>query len=457
MAVGVIEQGQVLTPVFTGVRNAETRASMTADTVFEAASLSKPVFAYLCMRLVDQGLLDLDKPLAEIEPNARMAHDERYKKITARLVLSHRTGLPNWGGDKLDLNFDPGTSFGYSGEGYVYLGAVIEKLTGQALGQLFAKEVFGPLQMSHSSFVWQASYTAKASSAHNQLGQVQQDRNRNEKINTAASLYTTVGDYSRFTTAVMAGQGLKPESARAMLTGQGAATFGQEQPQGSGKPMQWALGWGVLPKGKDTVYWHWGDNGNFKAFVLWQAQSKDGLVYFANSSEGHALLGAVVEKMDPVAAKAFTVLGYESFDAPGRTERRAAEDLIEKGNYQQAIKLLDFGLKKHPELEILQRMRAWATDLSVATNRPQKLDKAYMAKLAGKYGPRNLMAGPEQLFYRREGRELYPLIAVGRNTFALDGMFSFRLEVVMDDAGNPTLLKGHYLNGNTDESPRSAD
>ena len=105
-----------------GVTDAGTGAPVVADTIFEAASLSKPVVAFIAMRLASRGVLDLDAPLwgsAEGEGYERLAHDERARRITARMVLSHTSGLPNWGGTPLEMNSDPGTAWNYSGEGFV--------------------------------------------------------------------------------------------------------------------------------------------------------------------------------------------------------------------------------------------------------------------------------------------------------------------------------------------------
>src|SRR5205823_3170598 len=104
-------------PSATGTRDGKTDGPVRDDTLFPAASLSKPVFAYLTLRLVDRGVLDLDKPLYEYLPNQRIEQDERYKQITARMILSHTSGLPNWGGTPLRLLFAPGERWSYSSEG----------------------------------------------------------------------------------------------------------------------------------------------------------------------------------------------------------------------------------------------------------------------------------------------------------------------------------------------------
>jgi len=130
---------------------------VTARTIFEAASLSKCVFAYAVLRLYDRGIINLDTPLVNYTgPYERfVSTDPRYAKITARMVLRHTTGLPNWGDDKVaKLIFTPDSTFSYSGEGFQYLQRAVEKLTGKSLNEIARQEVFIPLGMANSSYTW---------------------------------------------------------------------------------------------------------------------------------------------------------------------------------------------------------------------------------------------------------------------------------------------------------------
>ncbi|HJY42540.1 MAG TPA: serine hydrolase domain-containing protein, partial [Steroidobacteraceae bacterium] len=98
LSMAVVQNGRVVWAGAFGTLNDSAQTPLNPGTIFEAASLSKPVFAYLVLRLADRGEFDLDRPLYEMLEYPRLAHDERYKRITARIVLSHGTGLPNWGG-----------------------------------------------------------------------------------------------------------------------------------------------------------------------------------------------------------------------------------------------------------------------------------------------------------------------------------------------------------------------
>ncbi len=132
LSLAELRDGELVRVEVIGVADAASGEPVSEATLFEAASLSTPVFATIVLRLVERGEIDLDRPLVEYLVNERI-DDPRGDRITARMVLSHRSGLPNWGGERLELAFDPGTAFNYSGEGYVYLQRVVEDLTGVSL------------------------------------------------------------------------------------------------------------------------------------------------------------------------------------------------------------------------------------------------------------------------------------------------------------------------------------
>jgi CubicO group peptidase (beta-lactamase class C family) len=217
LSMAVVQDGRVTWARGFGTANDSARTPVNTETIFEAASLSKPVFAYLVLRLADRGEFNLDRPLFEMLEYPRLAQDERSKRITARMVLSHGTGLPNWGGAKLTLQFDPGTAYGYSGEGFVYLQKVVEQVTGRPLDQLARREVFEPLGMTRSSYVWQDRFAGNAAYARDWLWRVA-PANHYMQANAAASLLTTATDYARFVGAVLTGRGLSPTMWRAFLT-----------------------------------------------------------------------------------------------------------------------------------------------------------------------------------------------------------------------------------------------
>jgi CubicO group peptidase (beta-lactamase class C family) len=195
------------------------------------ASFSKVAFAYLVLQLADQGTLDLDKPVYQYLPKplsdypnyADLAGDPRYARITARMLLSHTSGFPNWryleDDRKLRIHFEPGSRFAYSGEGIDLLQLVVETIAKQPLENLMQEHVFQPLSMASSSMVWQPRFEGNYSNGYDQYGRSLGPQKR-PTADAAGSLMTTPRDFVRFLQAVMAGQGLSKRMSEQMLSPQ---------------------------------------------------------------------------------------------------------------------------------------------------------------------------------------------------------------------------------------------
>jgi CubicO group peptidase (beta-lactamase class C family) len=171
LSIALIEDGKIAWVGSFGVKNTKTGEEVDDRTVFQAASLSKVVFAYGVLKLVDQGKLDLDTPLSKYVPEY-VQNDYRINAITARHVLTHRTGFPNWrpDGQLLVIHFKPGDRFSYSGEGFVHLQRAVEKFASLPLDTWMRQTVFDPLQMTDSSYLWQPKYDTLAASGHSPTG-----------------------------------------------------------------------------------------------------------------------------------------------------------------------------------------------------------------------------------------------------------------------------------------------
>ena len=300
--IAVLRDGKEAWHASFGLANAETRAPVTDASVFEAASLSKPVFAYAVLKLVDAGLMDLDAPISTYVPGGYdVGDDARLALITPRHVLSHRSGFPNWrpGNEPLKIYFTPGERFSYSGEGFVYLAAAVERLTGQTLDAFMKHTVFDPLGMTSSSYVWQGRYDSLKVYNHGLLGDLA-GRRTPWRANAAGSLHTTAEDYARFVSAVLAGTGLRPATARQLMSPQSrpderGINTATAAPTGRFAPsLAWGLGWGLAQEGEAWSLWHWGDNGTTRAFVAASTQRRIGVVLFANAENGLALVPGVL-------------------------------------------------------------------------------------------------------------------------------------------------------------------
>jgi CubicO group peptidase (beta-lactamase class C family) len=299
-----------------GLTKADSTQRVTSATVFDAASLSKPVFAYAVLQLVEEGLIDLDRPLFEYLPYPDVVQDERYKKITARMVLSHRTGFPNWRKNRklpqLAMVAAPGERFGYSGEGYVYLQRVVEKLTGKQLNDVMTQRVFVPLGMTRSSYVWRPAFDDNFALPHTQEAQPE-IKYKSNQANAAYSLQTTADDYARFILALMGSKGLKPATVDQMLTSQGRLPKSFSGGEPLSPTLSWGLGFGLEHTTDGDYFWHWGDNGTYKCYVVANRQRGDAVMYFTNSENGLSLISEITRQFMGFTTTTVDFLGYKPY------------------------------------------------------------------------------------------------------------------------------------------------
>ena len=167
LSIALIRRGEIAELINAGTRNTSTRAPVEPNTIFDAASLSKPMFAHAVLQLIDAGALSLDAPLAKYVPDY-VSDDPRAADVTVRNVLSHTTGLPNWRGNDYPLKtyFPPGARFNYSGEGFVWLQRVVEVISGKPVDSVMQRLIFDPLEMRDSGYVWRPQFDANHADPH---------------------------------------------------------------------------------------------------------------------------------------------------------------------------------------------------------------------------------------------------------------------------------------------------
>lgn len=290
VSLALLKDGQVAYSQTYGLSNTATQAPVTENTLFEAASITKSVFAYTVLRLMDKGVIDLDKPLYQYLPNPDIAYDQRYEKMTARHVLCHRTGFPNWRHEnpdgKLDLKFTPGTQYQYSGEGYEYLKRVVEKITGKGVEQVLQEEVIVPLNMAHTYFSKNDTLVKWAATGH-----VKNRPSKDEipeKPGMAYSMYTEAEDFTHFMLTLLNQEGLKPETYTQMMAVQSEYPWeAKEKPQYKSYA---GLGLMMSESPQGLIFGHMGSNGDFNCLFQVYKEAKMGFVVFTNSSTAGPLI-----------------------------------------------------------------------------------------------------------------------------------------------------------------------
>ena len=356
IGIAVVDAGVLAWSRSFGIADAANGLAVDDATLWEAASLSKPVFAYGVMQLVDRGELALDATLVAYARPDYLGSSPWQQRITVRDVLRHTTGLPNWRKDPANEALvpvvAPGTRIDYSGEAFVWLQLAVEAITGESLDQTMRRLMFAPAGMRDSSYGWDAALAARSVHGHGVPGDAPAGRppqglreawdaalpiaGRWSKplstwryadaaralplartharpgvlhwpsdilANAAASLRCTVQDYARFMALMVharpAWWEIRPETRKAMLTPQIAL------------PRRWTekgLGWNIEATRLGPVMYHSGSNaGVFKTFAVGDAASQRALVVMTNAANGHLLYRRVV--------RAATGLDLLAFDA----------------------------------------------------------------------------------------------------------------------------------------------
>lgn len=277
-----------------GLIKYDSTANIEQNTIFQAASLTKVVASYLFFILRDEGIIDLDTPLLHYYKYDRLENTPDAELITARMVLSHRTGLLNWEGDvptaewratPLTLQFKPGSDYLYSGEGFYFLQVTLEHITGKSFKDLVETYVLNPFNMQNSRITWDDGIEFQAAYGHYSM-----DKPRNlgkyRNTNAAYTLYTTAEDYTKFIQkALFQGEGLNKESHNLWVSEHSPAkkdSIAHEEDAF----VPCALGFRLQKNEKGIAYWHTGSNPGFRCFFLAYPETEEILVAFTNSESG---------------------------------------------------------------------------------------------------------------------------------------------------------------------------
>ncbi len=299
VSVAVVKNRQLVWSRGYGVRCAGTDDRVQPDTVMEACSMSKPFYAYMFLKLVEQDKVELDHPLVDYLGEDYLVDQPRHRQITAEMVLSHTSGLPNWrksgwrSGGPMSLAFDPGTTFRYSGEGFLMLQRAVEKKMEKGFDELSRENLIGPLELKNTRYIWDERLMVRASCGHDRDGRVKPNRNYYDSANAAYSLYTSAEDYAQFLVEILKSD----RSSAHSLSGQTLTKMLSPVSHREDQDADWGLGWGLkMVNGQRQVY-HSGSNGSgFRCYSEFFPDTGDGLVIMTNAISGKELWQAVVDQ-----------------------------------------------------------------------------------------------------------------------------------------------------------------
>jgi CubicO group peptidase (beta-lactamase class C family) len=297
VGIAVLNDGKVVYLKAYGVRDKEKHLPLTPDSVMTAASLTKPVFTTMVMRLVLERIIELDKPVYEYLPKPLpeydaykdLADDPRYKQITMRMLLDHTSGFPNWrwlmDDKELRIYFTPGSRFAYSGEGIDLAQMVVETVTKKSISKLMNEYIFQPPGMTRTGMTSEERFENDHANRFDE-----QERSlgleRRQRGDAAGSMQTTLRDYARFVQAVLSGTILDKRDREVMLSSQIQIMSKHEFPSLSEETttdnraihLSYGLGWGLYWTRYGRAFFKEGHDEGWRHYVVCFDRSKTGML-----------------------------------------------------------------------------------------------------------------------------------------------------------------------------------
>jgi CubicO group peptidase (beta-lactamase class C family) len=321
MAVTIFNHGEPVYKNTFGYKRTDTKEPIKSTTNIYGASLSKVVFAVLVMKLVEERLLDLDKPLQDYLPKpiyeytpskkwhdnySDLKADPLYKQITARMCLDHTSGFPNWRwfeeDKKLRVKFIPGSRYSYSGEGMVYLQVILEHMLGKSLEDLMKEKIFMPLGMKRSSYTWQPAFENDYCLGHTSNGELY-EKDKDNDARSASTLETTLDDYTLFTMAVLKNSVINAATTKQMFTPQmrlrSVQQFGPlslvDSTANDGIQLSYGLGWGLLQSPYGIAAFKEGHGDGFQHYSIIFPNRGTGIIIMSNSDNAESIFKELLE------------------------------------------------------------------------------------------------------------------------------------------------------------------
>ena len=347
LALALIEDGRVTYVKAYGLRDLEQNLPLTTDTTMYAASITKTMFAYAVMTLVDERRIDLDrsiadylpKPLPSYEKYADLGGDERWRKITPRMLLSHTAGFPNFRyftrdgrfdeHAKLTIEFEPGTRFAYSGEGINLMQFVLDNGIGIDTGRLIQERVFDRFGMASSGMVWRDAFAQNLAIGYAESGKPLGHKKRTG-VRAAGSMDTTIADYAKFLAGLVRCEGLSARSCAEMKRAQIRIRSVQQFPtldestttDNDGIALSYGIGAAVYRSPSGPAWFKGGHDDGTNNIVLCLAESRECVLILSNSSNAESLF---TYAFDATLGKTCFPWFWENFIPYDRPELRNAQ------------------------------------------------------------------------------------------------------------------------------------
>ena len=316
LGVALIRDGRVTFVKAYGLRNVEQKLPLKTDTVMYGASLTKATFAYLVMQLVDEGKLDLDKPIAAYLPKPLpeyprykdLADDARWQKLTMRMLLSHTTGFANFRfieeDRKLRFHREPGERYGYSGEGLLLAQFVLETGLKLDVGAEMQRRIFDRFGMKRSAMTWRDEFAGNLAEGYTQDLKLEPHR-RWDKVGVAGSLDTTLEDWATFLAAVSRGEGLSKKAKTEMIRRQIEIDSERQFPTLlPGKTDRWksiglgyGIGWGVFESPMGHAFFKEGHDEGTANYALCIEPTRNCVLLMSNSTRAEGIFASLVNEL----------------------------------------------------------------------------------------------------------------------------------------------------------------
>jgi CubicO group peptidase (beta-lactamase class C family) len=285
LGLGIINKGQLEEVKVIGNLNKNIKAPI--NTIFNVASLTKPVTAYIALRLVSQNKLSLDEPVYKYWTDPDLKDDERHKLLTIRHLISHQTGFPNWRDEKLKFQFTPGTKYQYSGEGFEYLRKVLESRFNKSLSALASELIFEPFNMEDTRYVWDDKIEEQRLSLGFDKSGKSYKVHKRKVANGADDLLTTIEDYGTFLTAVLNGYGLSEHVFKEMQSNQVSSQKGKH----------FGLGFEKYDfRDGNFALSHGGSDNGVQTIVFIFPKTKQGMLIFTNVDDGYKVYESLLSQ-----------------------------------------------------------------------------------------------------------------------------------------------------------------